>query len=304
MGRKHRTGTEPEKGTNLDPGTDSVARPVVPRGRRRWSVLVWLSYAWIGILIPIAIFAPLLPIPVIDAVVGPPRQPPQLGSIDLLLGTDTTGRSMLTRMVNGARVSLVVGAASAAGGVAVGTFLGLLGGYFRGWIDRIVTLIADLLLSFPALVLLLAITAIFSPSVPTLLVGLALASTPTFLRLARANTMAWSSREFVRAARNIGASDARILSREILPNVVPTLAAYLPLVVAALIVAEGSLSFLGLGIPPPTPSWGGMISAGAAELRTVPHLVFVPATVLLITVFALNQAGEHLRRRFDRTLQD
>ncbi|GAA1967991.1 ABC transporter permease [Agromyces allii] len=278
--------------------------PVVAPAKRQWSVLVWFSYFWIGLVVFLAIFASVLPIAPIDAVVGPPRQPPQLGSLDTLLGTDGTGRSLLSRLIYGGQVSLVVGTVSAAGGVLVGTILGLLAGYFRGRVDWIVTLAADVLLSFPALVLLLAITSIFSPSVPTLLIGLALTSTPTFIRLARANTMAWSSREFVRAARNMGASDTRIVLREILPNVVPTIAAYLPLVVAALIVAEGSLSFLGLGVPPPTPSWGGMINAGAAEMRTSPYLVFVPATVLFLTVFALNQAGEHLRLRFDRTLRD
>ncbi|MET4156534.1 ABC transporter permease [Agromyces sp. PvR057] len=278
--------------------------PVVAPAKRRWSVLVWFSYFWIGLVVFLAIFASVLPIASIDQVVGPPRQPPQLGSLDTLLGTDGTGRSMLSRLIYGGQVSLVVGSVSALGGVLVGTALGLFAGYFRRGVDWTVTLVADVLLSFPALVLLLAITSIFSPSVPTLLVGLALTSTPTFIRLARANTMAWSSREFVRAARNMGASDGRIVLREILPNVLPTIAAYLPLVVAALIVAEGSLSFLGLGVPPPTPSWGGMINAGATEMRTSPHLVFVPATVLFLTVFALNQAGEHLRLRFDRTLHD
>lgn len=284
--------------------TPATGPPEVPQAKRQWSILVWFSYFWIGLIIPLAMLAPILPIPAIDAVAGPPRQPPQLGELATLLGTDGTGRSLLSRLVFGARVSLVVGTVSAVGGVVLGTVLGLLAGYFRKWVDWLVTLVADVLLSFPALVLLLAITAIFTPSVPTLLIGLALTSTPTFIRLARANTMAWSNREFVRAAQNMGASDRRILAREILPNVVPALAAYLPLVVAALIVAEGSLSFLGLGVPPPTPSWGGMINAGAAEMRTSPHLVFVPAVVLFMTVFALNQAGEHLRHRFDRTLQD
>ncbi|MFT4259377.1 ABC transporter permease [Microbacterium sp.] len=278
--------------------------PKVAPAKRQWSILVWFSYFWIGLVVVLAIAAPILPIAPIDAIVGPPRQPPQFGPIDTLLGTDGAGRSLLTRLIFGGQVSLVVGTASAAGGVILGTILGLLAGYYRKGVDWVVTLFADVLLSFPALVLLLAITAIFSPSVPVLLIGLALTSTPTFIRLARANTMAWTSREFVRAARNMGASDGRILLREILPNVVPTLAAYLPLVVAALIVAEGSLSFLGLGVPPPTPSWGGMINAGAIELRSAPFLTFVPATVLFLTVFALNQAGEHLRLRFDRTMQD
>ncbi|MWB97570.1 ABC transporter permease [Agromyces seonyuensis] len=285
-------------------GIRRFAPPVVAPPKKRHSVLVWFSYGWIGLIVFLAVFASVLPIASIDAVVGPPRQPPQLGPIDTLLGTDGTGRSLLSRLIYGGQVSLVVGTVSAAGGVILGTILGLLAGYFRKGVDWVVTLVADVLLSFPALVLLLAITSILSPSVPTLLVGLALTSTPTFIRLARANTMAWTSREFVRAARNMGATDRRILLREILPNVVPTIAAYLPLVIAALIVAEGSLSFLGLGVPPPTPSWGGMINAGATELRTSPYLVFVPATVLFLTVFALNQAGEHLRLRFDRTLHD
>ncbi|MFT4051501.1 MAG: ABC transporter permease [Microbacterium sp.] len=291
--------TRPRKPVQPRDGTPRVAR-----ARRQWSVLVWFSYFWIGLVVVLAVTAPLLPIAAIDAIVGPARQLPQFGPIDTLLGTDAAGRSLLTRIIYGGQVSLVVGTASAAGGVVLGTILGLLGGYYRRGVDWVVTLLADVLLSFPALVLLLAITAIFSPSIPVLLIGLALTSTPTFIRLARANTMAWSSREFVRAARNMGASDGRILLREVLPNVVPTIAAYLPLVVAALIVAEGSLSFLGLGVPPPTPSWGGMINAGAAELRSAPFLTFVPATVLFLTVFALNQAGEHLRLRFDRTLQD
>lgn len=278
--------------------------PEISPAKKQWSILVWFSYFWIALVVLLAVSAPVLPIPAIDAVVGVPRQAPKLGELATLLGTDSAGRSMLTRIVYGGQISLLIGTASAAGGVVLGTVLGLLAGYYRRAVDRAVTLVADVLLSFPALVLLLAITAIFSPSVPVLLIGLALTSAPTFIRLARANTMSWAGREFVRAARNMGASDRRILLREILPNVAPTLAAYLPLVVAALIVAEGSLSFLGLGVPPPTPSWGGMINAGAAELRSAPYMVFVPAAALFLTVFALNQAGEHLRLRFDRTMRD
>ncbi|MBO0909812.1 ABC transporter permease [Arthrobacter sunyaminii] len=286
-------------GTGILPGLPAIAPP-----KRQWSVLVWLSYTWIVLVVLLAVFARVLPLPAIDAIVGAPRQAPQFGELDTLLGTDSAGRSMLTRMVYGGQISLLIGTASAAGGVVLGTILGLLAGYYRKSIDWVVTLVADVLLSFPSLVLLLAITAIFSPSVPVLLIGLGLTSTPTFIRLARASTMSWTSREFVRAARNMGASNVRILLREILPNVTPTLAAYLPLVIAALIVAEGSLSFLGLGVPPPTPSWGGMINAGAAELRSAPYMVFVPAVALFLTVFALNQAGENLRMRFDRTMRD
>ncbi|WP_181365213.1 ABC transporter permease [Arthrobacter sp. HMWF013] len=282
----------------------AVATPQVSLPRKRLSILVVFSYVWIALIVLLAVVAPILPIAAYDQSVGAPRQAPKFGELNTLLGTDQVGRSLLSRVIYGAQVSLVVGAVAGLSGAALGTVLGLLAGYFRKGTDWVITLIADVLLSFPVLVLLLAITAIFSPSIPVLVVGLAIAGTPTFMRLARANTMAWTSREFVRAARNMGASSTRILIREILPNVVPSLAAYMPLVIAALIVAEGSLSFLGLGVPPPTPSWGGLISSGAVDLRTAPYMVFVPATVLFLTVFALNQGGEHLRHRFDRNLQD
>lgn len=278
-------------------GTPTIAPP-----RKQWSVLVWFSYFWLALIVLLAAFAQFLPIPAYDAAAGPPRLAPSFSKpVELWLGTDAVGRSMLSRIIYGAQISLVVGTCAALAGVIVGMLLGLVAGYLRGVTDWIITLITDVVLSFPVLVLLLAITAIFSPSIWVLLIGLAVSSVPTFVRLARANTMAWASRDFVRAARNMGASSTRILLREIMPNVVPSIAAYLPLVIAALIVAEGSLSFLGLGVPPPTPSWGGMINAGAQVLRTHPYMVFVPAAVLFLTVFALNQTGEHLRQKFDRT---
>ncbi|GAA3137948.1 hypothetical protein GCM10020255_013650 [Rhodococcus baikonurensis] len=143
-----------------------------------------------------------------------------------------------------------------------------------------------------------------TPSVKTILVGLTLVTVPSFIRLARATTISWTSREFVRAAKNLGASNSRILLKEILPNVLPSLGAFFPIVIAALIVAEGSLSFLGLGLPPPQPSWGGMISDGKSSIATAPHIVFVPSMVIFLTVFALNQVGDHLRLRFDRSMQD
>lgn len=280
----------------------NTGKPSIAPPKRQFSVLVWFSYSWIVLIVLLAIFAPFLPIPRYDEVAGPSRQAPSFsGPFELWLGTDAVGRSLMSRLIYGAQISLVVGTCAAAIGVTAGITLGLIAGYFRGAADWVITLIADVVLSFPVLVLLLAITAIFSPSIWVLLIGLAVSSVPTFTRLTRANTMAWASRDFVRAAQNMGASNTRVLVREILPNVIPSIAAYLPLVIAALIVAEGSLSFLGLGVPPPTPSWGGMINAGAAVLRSQPYMVFVPAAVLFLTVFALNQAGEHLRQKFDRS---
>ncbi|MEU4312215.1 ABC transporter permease [Nocardia sp. NPDC024068] len=278
--------------------------PEVPRVRRSRSILVYLSYAWLIVMISAAIFADLLPLASYSIPVGPPRQPPQLGSLDLLAGTDNLGRSMLSRCVYGAQVSLLIGTVATLIGSALGSSIGMLGGYFQRRTDAGIRLLSDTMLAFPPLILLMALTAVFTPGLRTLMVGLSLVIIPSFIRLARANTLTWTAREFVLAARNMGAGHGRILGKEILPNVLPPLLAYLPIIMAALIVAEGSLSFLGLGIPPPTPSWGGMISDGKDSLATAPHLVFVPAAVIFCTVFALNQAGDHLRGRFDRTMRD
>ncbi|WP_024796550.1 ABC transporter permease [Tomitella biformata] len=282
----------------------SVQVPVVPPRKRRRSIIVRGCYLFIGAVILLAIFANLLPLANYAVPVGGARLGPQWGSIDLLLGTDSFGRSILSRCVYGARVSLLVGVVAGVAGLTVGTLLGMTAGYFGGRVDWVLSVLTDAMLAFPPLILLLALTSILTPSVTTILIGLALVTVPAFMRLARANTMAWSSREFVRAAKNLGAGHRRILVKEIFPNVVPTLGAFFPIVIAMLIVAEGSLSFLGLGIPPPQPSWGGMISDGKSAIATSPHMVLVPATTIFLTVFALNQIGDHLRARFDRALQD
>lgn len=284
--------------TALTPG------PIVPPSRRRRSFLVYFAYGWLAVVIVAAALANFLPLAAYDVPIGPGRQPPSLESLDLLLGTDFLGRSMLSRIVHGGQVSLVVGTVAGLVGALIGSFLGLVAGYAKGRLDSLIRLLADTMLAFPPLILLLAISSILTASVRTLLVGLTLLVIPAFIRLSRAQTLAWSSREFLLAARNMGASHRRIVLREILPNLMPALGAYLPIVMAALIVAEGSLSFLGMGIPPPNPSWGGMIFDGKDAIEDNPHLVFVPAGVVFLTVFSLNQAGDHLRYRFDRTLRD
>ncbi|MFJ8927513.1 ABC transporter permease [Streptomyces sp. NPDC102364] len=285
------------------PRQDSRPAPLVPPVRERRSVLVVLAYVWLVAVIAAAVFADVLPLAPYDRPIGAPRQLPQLGSLDLLLGTDRLGRSLLSRCVYGARVSLLVGAVAGVIGSVIGGILGMVAGYLRYRTDSAIRLLADVMLAFPPLILLLALASVLTPSLRTILIGLTLMVVPTFIRLARANTLAWASREFVTAARTLGARDRRILFREILPNLLPTLGAFLPVVMAALIVAEGSLSFLGMGIPPPTPSWGGMVSDGKDSLGDVPHVVFVPAAFIFLTVFSLNQAGDHLRHRFDRGLR-
>ncbi|MFE5705184.1 ABC transporter permease [Rhodococcus sp. ACS1] len=281
-----------------------VEKPVVRVKKKKRSVIVWSAYFWLAMVLVLAVTANFLPIADYAAPVGESRLSPSFGSIDLLLGTDSFGRSILSRCIHGARVSLVVGTVAGITGLAIGTTLGMIAGFFGRKVDSGISLLADAMLAFPPLILLLALSSILTPSVKTILVGLTLVTVPSFIRLARATTISWTSREFVRAAKNLGASNSRILLKEILPNVLPALGAFFPIVIAALIVAEGSLSFLGLGLPPPQPSWGGMISDGKSSIATSPHIVFVPSMVIFLTVFALNQVGDHLRLRFDRTMQD
>jgi peptide/nickel transport system permease protein len=286
---------DPGVGSPLEPADDPG--PALPAVRAHRSWLVVLCSGWLALVVLAALLAPVLPLADYGEVAGTPRGGPEF-SLDGLLGYDVLGRSMLSRVVSGAQASLLVGVVSALIAFVAGSFLGLLAGFLRGAVDTVISFVTDTLLAFPPLVLLLALASVLRPSISTLIVSLSLLMTPTFTRLARANTMRWASREFVMAAQNMGAGLPRLMGREVLPNVVPSVASYLPVVIAALIVAEGSLSFLGLGIPSPTPSWGGMIADGQDLISRFPNLVFVPAVTILLTVLALNIVGDGLRLRF------
>lgn len=277
---------------------DAPATARRPGGLRlRARIPLWVCCGWLALVVLCAVLAAVLPLEPFDEPVGSARQGLSWSSEPL--GTDELGRSVLSRVVYGARVSLAVGFMAVGIGGVVGTAIGVVAGYFRGWIDAVVGAIVDSALAFPPLVLLLAISAMSSPSVPTLSVGLAILTIPTFARLARASSMAFAEREFVAAARTMGASHWRVLTREILPNVALPVLSFTFLLFGVVIVAEGSLSFLSLGIPPPNPSWGGMISSGRNFLETDPHLVFVPAGFLLMTVLSFNVIGERVRSRFE-----
>jgi peptide/nickel transport system permease protein len=268
--------------------------PQVARRRRRKRPLMLIaSVSWITIVVLVAILAPVLPIksptaPDYDQIASGP-------SMKHLLGTDVLGRDLLARLIYGGRASLLIGFSAVVLGLSFGLVLGLLAGYFRGKIGLVISAGVDVLLAFPSLILIMVLVAVRGASVATLIFGLGVTMTPAFTRLARAATTSFASRGFVTSARVQGMRRSRILIREILPNVLPTMQAYALVVVAIAMVAEGSLSFLGLGIPPPTPSWGGMIAAGRGQLQSAPHIALIPAAVLFLTVLAFNFAGDSLR---------
>jgi peptide/nickel transport system permease protein len=266
---------------------------VAPRRRRRLSNVFWAAVAWITIVVLAAMLANFLPIQnptEMDMLAR--RMPPDAQH---WLGTDGLGRDMLSRLVFGARTSLTVGLLSPLIGLFFGAALGMLAGYFRGKFEALAMGGMDVLLAFPPLVLVLAITAYLGQSVLNLSVTIGFLSIPPFARVARAATLTLAQREFVTAARALGATHARILVRELLPNVLLPLVAFFLLAVAVTIVVEGALSFLGLGVPPPTPSWGSMIGEGRESLDIAPWLAFLPAGVLFVTVLAFNLVGDALR---------
>ena len=260
---------------------------------RRLGLLFWCALAWIVVLAALAVLAPWLPLPdPSDMDMLERRAPP---SADHWLGTDGFGRDVASRLVFGARTSLTVGLIAPMIGLLVGGTAGMLAGYFRGWFDTLVVGAVDVLLAFPALVLAIAVTAYLGQSLLNLTLILGVLGIPAFARVARAATLVFAQREFVTAARAVGATHTRILVRELLPNVILPLAAFLLVGVAITIVVEGAVSFLGLGVPPPQASWGIMISEGRESLESAAWLAFTPATMMFLTVLAFNLVGDRLR---------
>jgi peptide/nickel transport system permease protein len=258
----------------------------------------WLAASWVGLIVVLAVLAPVLPLekPGYLPLSSPSYLRPNLFS-SYPLGTDGFGRDYVSRLVWGARVSLIVGVGCTAVGLAIGTGLGVVAGYYKGRVEVGLNLLTDFLLAFPPLVFLLALVAVLRPSLRSLFFAFALLTVPTIIRLSKANTLVFAQRDFVLAARALGARHRRIVFREVLPNVLRPLLSYSMVIVASLIVAEASLSFLGLGIKAPTPSWGNMIAESQTVIQQDPHAILVPAIVLFLTVFSFNRLGEAGRAR-------
>lgn len=263
--------------------------------RLRWSLV--LPLGWLLLVVVLAITADWigLPDPAAQELILR-RKPP---SAQFLLGTDNLGRDMLSRVIYGARTSLIVGICAPFLGFLVGGAIGMSAGYFRGKVDLLAVGFIDILLAFPALVLALTFTAYLGQSLFNVTLALGILSIPAAARVSRANTLAWANRDFVLAARTIGASNWRILTREILPNLLPPMFAFWLVAISVIIVAEGALSFLGLGIPAPQPSWGGMIADGREALDVAPHTALIPAAVMFATVLSLNFVGDIVRNMVD-----
>lgn len=277
-------------------------------------VSFWLSMMWIALVLFCAITADLLPLQEYDAMdwMNQAAPPGSTGSIQsfggfeaepkpfvYLFGTDTMGRDILTRLIFGARVSLLVGLITPIIGLVAGGILGMLAGFYRGRLDTCIMATMDTILAFPGLVLLLAITFHMGQNLANIIMALGFLTIPSFSRVARANTLTISRREFIQASRMIGQNDFYILIRDILPNIIPSLTVYALFVVSYMIVAEGTLSFLGLSVPTPVPSWGGMIAEGKEVLDEAGHVSFFPALVMFLTVLSFNLIGDALRGVID-----
>ena len=279
----------------LEVAEEAVTQPA--RKGRRLGMLFWAAIGWLVFVCALAIFASVLPLPSpTDMDMLDKRAP---FSAEHWLGTDGLGRDELSRLIYGARISLVVGVCAPVIGVVIGGALGMLAGYFRGRFESLVVGSMDVLLAFPPLILALAVTAYLGQSIFNLTLILGALSVPAFMRVARASTLTLARREFVIAAQALGATHARILLRELLPNVLLPLLAFFLLGVAVIIVVEGSLSFLGLGVPPPISSWGSMIGEGRESLEVAPRLAFLPAVAMFLTVLAFNLVGDTLRALTD-----
>jgi peptide/nickel transport system permease protein len=262
-------------------------------------ILFWLAIGWVALVVGLAVVAELLPLPNpnfqnYSAINAPP-------SIHHLLGTDDLGRDLLSRLIFGARVSLIVGFCSVAIGMLIGGTLGLVSGYKGGRLDVALNAGSFVILAFPAIVAVIAILAFWGQSLVKITVILSVAVIPLLYRVVRASSLAFANREFVIAARTLGAKSSRIVFREILPNVVPVAVTFGLITVAGVIVIEGSLAFLGLSVPPPTASWGNMISEGTSNgtLNINPYVMLWPVLSMFLLLLSINLIGDRLRQRFD-----
>ena len=296
-------------------------------GREGLGIGGWIGTIWLILLLLIGIFGPMLtaepittesgfvsdacgdgsglplydPFSCVDrpALASQRRGDGAQGEFTHLMGVDGSGRDVFSRMVVGTRTTLIIAVGSIGFAVLVGGALGVLAGYFRKFTGTTIGGFFDILLAFPQLILALAIVSFWGRSVFNITFTLAIVAVPLLGRISRASALTWSERDFVTASKALGARSGRVIWREVLPNVVPALMAITFLAIGVVIVAEASLSIVGLGVPSDEVSWGAVLGEGGNNFRDFPHMVFIPSIAISLTVMALNLVGDGVRRKFD-----
>jgi len=294
--------------------SNSLARLTMRRIFRQRSAI--LGGTILGFLILVALFAPwIAPYDPEEVLIGKEdgikkREAPCIHLLGCpedkpqhILGIDGNVRDAFSRVIYGTRVSLFIGFTTVGFAIAVGTFLGAVGGYIGGWLDNVIMRFMDVLLAFPSLLLAIAIVTVIGRGLQNALLAIAIVSIPVYARVVRASVLSVKEQEFVSASRALGGNDLHILFRRILPNAIPPLIVQGTLGIAGAILEAAALSFLGLGAQPPTPEWGTMLGSERNQVFTAPHLVFFPGLAIMITVLSFNLLGDGLRDAIDPRLK-
>lgn len=229
---------------------------------------------------------------------GAPLQPNER----FWLGTDLLGRDLMSRIIHGAQTSLVIGVVANGIALIIGVLVGVVAGYMRGWVGGVLMRFTDLMMAFPALLLAIALAAIFTPSLWIVALVIAMVNWVQIARVIYTQTVSLTQREFIEAVRSLGASKSRILFVHVVPHLVPTIVVWGTLGIATTVLFEATLSFLGIGVQPPTPSWGNIIFENQSYFSTAPWLVFIPGAAIVLMAVAFNVLGDALREALDPTL--
>ena len=266
-----------------------------PVSRRLQNIWLWLAAAWLAVIVAFALLAPVLGFvnDPYDLTLEIKKGP----SGSFWFGTDNLSRDVFARVVWGARLSLLIAFVSTLIGTVIGGVMGLVSGYFKGWIDDVIGSAINILLSLPALMFAMLIVTVMEQSLRNVIIAVSILSIPAVARVARAQTIRFADREFVTAAKGMGARHLRIVFREILPNILPVMMSFAFLAFGIVIISEGALSYIGKSVPSPSITWGAIIASGKNHLEDAPHIIIFPALVLFLTLLAVNYIGDRLLQR-------